>query len=198
MKKLTVILPFIVTFFEIGCNPTPSACVKGYLDFETPTFVLGTVYNSPGFLYNSSNGLAVALIKFTSVAGSQTFNQSKILQPPPFPFGTGNVLRMNNTALNFDLKQGTQKASFEYLDQGGTINLGAHGSGNLYIGNMSALPVNIVINGVTIDKSNVHDILNAQGTKVGETGTITLKFSPDIGGMIIGGQELFLDNFCFN
>jgi hypothetical protein len=105
---------------------------------------------------------------------------------------------MNNTALNFDLKVHTLRGEFDYLDQGGTINLGAHGSANMFVGNISALPANLVINGVTFNKINVQVIMNPQGTRVAEKGTIIFKSNTDIGGMLVGGQELFLDNFCFN
>jgi hypothetical protein len=132
------------------------------------------------------------------VNGTSYNGHSEILNTPPHPFGTNQVIRMNNDVLNFDLTQNTLHAEFEYLDQGGTINLSAHGSGGMYIGNMSAMPVNMIINGVSVTKTNVQNILNAQGVKVAEKGMILLKSNTDIGGMVIGGQELFLDNFCFN
>lgn len=69
---------------------------------------------------------------------------------------------------------------------------------NLYIGNMFTMPATMVINGVTIIKSNVQDFKSPQGVKVAEKGIITLAYSSDIGGMLIGGEELYLDNFCFN
>jgi hypothetical protein len=97
---------------------------------------------------------------------------------------------MNNTMLSFDLKQNTQQAEFEYLDYVGTINLGARGRTNLYVGNMSAFPASTIINGVTIKKSKVVVITNPQGVRVAEKGTITLSYTSDIGGKVIGCQEL--------
>jgi 1,4-dihydroxy-2-naphthoyl-CoA synthase len=87
---------------------------------------------------------------------------------------------------------------FGYLDQGRFINLGARGAASMYFGSMYAMPASMVINGVTITKSNVQEFFNPQGVKVAETGLVRLAYSPDIGSMIIGGQELHLDNFCFN
>ena len=80
------------------------------------------------------------------------FNYGEIVSNPPHAFGTGQIFRMNNTVLIFDLQQNTQKAEFGYLDQGGTINFGARGAANIYIGTMSAMPGNMVINGVKIQK----------------------------------------------
>lgn len=198
MKQSICLFTFAIALFCTGCLKPPIACVKGELRFEAPIFPLGKTYTALGLVYNNGNGLAVGIDSLTYTSGLRGFNQSEILQGPSLPFGTGQVLRMNNTRLNFDLKQGTQKAEFEYLDQGGTINLGARNATGMYIGGMYAMPASMVINGVTVKKSNVQNILNPQGVKVAEKGTITLIFSPDIGGMMIGGQELFLDNFCFN
>jgi len=197
MKKLTLLLLCIIAVIITGC-PNPATCSKGELRFENPPFVLGTTYSSPGSLYNNGMGLTASLNKITLASGLQGFNHSNILNNPPHPFGTNQVIRMNNTVLSFDLAQNTQKVEFEYLDQGGTINLGAKGTAHLYIGNMYIMPASMVINGVSITKSGVSDILNPQGVKVAEKGLITLKYNADIGSMIIGGQELFLDNFCFN
>ena len=199
---LIIAIVLIAAFFLVrhfrSPAPSPSTCKKGELDFEAPTFTLGqqfTVVSSS--VYNNGNGLAVSTANFMHASGATSFNQSEITKPP-HPFGSGQVMRMNNTALNFDLERETTTAMFEYLDEGGTINLNAKGSASMYVGSMYTMPTVQVIGGVTIKKSNVQDILNPQGVKVAEKGMIVLNYSPDIGGMLIGGQELFLDNFCFN
>ena len=197
---LIIALVLIAAFFLVRRfrYPVLSTCTKGNLSFEAPTFILGqqfTVVSSS--VYNNGHGLAAGMANFTPTLGATSFYQSEITKPP-YPFGTGQVMRMNNTSLNFDLERATTTAQFEYLDQSETINLGVKGSGGMYIGNMSSMPTVQTINGVTIKKSNVKDILNPQGVKVAEKGTITLYYSSDIGEMLIGGQALFLDNFCFN
>jgi len=198
IKKLTRILLFSISVLVTGCFPKPTTCNNGELRFETPLFALGTIYSSPSSIYNSGNGLAAVLTKITFSSGSQGFGHSDILNAAPFPFGTNQIIRMSNTVLDFDLKQNTHYVEFEYLDMGGTINLGAHGSANLYVGNISAMPASFIINGVTIRKKNVIVLNNPLGVRVGEKGMIILKYNSDIGGMMIGGQELWLDNFCFN
>ena len=179
-----------------------SGCGKGALDFEylTPgaSFVLGTTYTGPALIYSSGDGLAVGIAEITLATGAKHFELGEIVNTTAHPFGKGQTIHLNNTALIFDLKRNTRSAEFEYLDQGGTINLGARGSTNVYVGSMDAMPVSMVINGVQITKTNVQEFLNPQGVKVGERGTIRLTYSGDIGGMIIGGQEMHLDNFCFD
>lgn len=155
-------------------------------------------FAAPGQVYNNRHGLYAGINSITFPSGLKGFNYGEIVSNPPHAFGTGQILRMNNTVLIFDLQQNTQKAEFEYLDEGGTINFGARGGANIYIGTMYAMPANMIINGLKITKSNVRHIKNPQGVKVAEKGIITLTFSSDIGSMIIGGQEMYLDNFCFN
>jgi hypothetical protein len=181
----------------------PRVCGRGAVNFEHPTpggtFALGTPYLVPATqIYNSGDGLAVVITHMTDLTGLQHFQSGKIVNAPPHPFGNGQMIHLNNAVLSFDLKQNTRRAEFEYLAKGGIINLGARSSSNMWVGSMYAMPASMVVNGVTITRSNVTDFLNSAGAKVGERGRIRLAYSGDIGGMIIGGQEIYLDNFCFN
>ncbi len=197
MKKLCLFLTLAIALWGISCTPAPNSCKKGEIDFEAPLFTPGQIFNRLGMVvYNDGTGLAAGIDSITYVSGKRGLNQSEILSSPPHPFGAGQVLRMNNTVLQFDLKTGTQQATFEYLDQGGTINLSANGAAGAYIGSMYTMPVIMVINGVRIKKDHVQDILNSNGQKVAESGIIILT-SSRLADMRIGGQELFLDNFCF-
>jgi hypothetical protein len=216
MKKL-IGLSLVVALVGIGCfllfscrNPEfppgyvpvgrTTQCKKGDLRFEAPTFFLGKHYFSGGpQVYNSGKGLSVNIDALTAPTGLIFSGSGTIVNSPPHPFGNGQMIQLSVSVLNFDLRQGTRNAEFEYLDCGGTINLGArYGLSKGYIGNMSKMPTSMVINGVTVTKSNVTDVFGPVGVKVAEKGTITLTYSSDIGGMLIGGSEMFLDNFCFN
>jgi hypothetical protein len=180
-----------------GCPPQ-SNCLKGELKFEPPSFASGTVNRTQGSFYNNGTGLYALLIDLSYSPGVTEFKHASIVSTPPHPFGTSQVLRLNNSALSFDLTVATQNVKFEYLYEGGIINLGAKGNTNIYIGPLGDMPAPLIINGVTIWKTNVHDILNPQGVWTAQTGEINLKHPADIGGLIIGGTELFLDNFCTN
>jgi hypothetical protein len=197
-----LVWPSLSKWFPRPSGGVAARCIRGALGFEDPTpgatFTLGMSYSNPVQIYNSGNGLAANISEITFATGSKLFGSGDIVNNPSHPFGTGQMIRLNNTVLKFDLRRNTHKAEFEYLEQGGTINLGARGAANTYVGTMYAMPTSMVINGVTIIKSNVKDFLNSQGVKVAEKGIVRLTYSGDIGDMIIGGQEIHLDNFCFN
>jgi len=193
----SIIIFSILLFICTGCPPPPN-CAKGELNFEPPTFVAGTVYSTAGPLFNNGRGLYAGLMEFTHASGSTELKYASIDSIPPHPFGAGQVLRLSIAALNFDLTAATKSVKFEYLYQGGIINIGAKGNTNVYIGPLRAMPSPLTINGVTIWKTNVQHIINPQGVWVAQTGVIHLKHSTDIGGLIIGGAELFVDNFCTN
>ncbi len=196
MKKSILLSP-LVALMGVGCFLLSSCCVAE-LRFDPPTFAVGKHYSSPGVVYNNGKGLSVNIGDLTSTSGSTYFGFGEIINSPPHPFGNGQMIRLGATTLNFDLTQGTRHVKFEYLDQGGTINLKPGGGVNLYIGNMWAMPPSNVINGITVTKSNVIDFFNPVGVKIAEKGTIDLSYSSDIGSMTVGGSEMFLDNFCLN
>jgi hypothetical protein len=197
-----LVWPSLSKWFPKPSGRVAARCNRGALRFEDPTpgatFTLGMSYTKPVQIYNSGNGLVANISEIMFSTGAPLFVSGDIVKNPSHPFGTGQMIRLNNAVLKFDLKRNTHKAEFEYLEQGGTINLGARGAANTYVGSMYAMPTSMVINGVTITKSNVKDFLNSQGVKVAEKGIVRLTYSGDIGGMIIGGQEIYLDNFCFN
>lgn len=198
MKKLRWLSAALAAILAAGYflwfQKKPS-CNRGELRFETPQFSLGTTYNVPGQIYSEINGFSVE-IEDIIVPPQTLFISGEIQTNPPHPFGNGQMLLLNNAVLNFDLRQNTRKVEFEYLVMGGTINLGTVKSATLHTGTMSSLPASI--NGVVITRSNIQDITNAAKVKIAESGTITLTSKQDIGGLIIGGQEMYLDNFCFN
>jgi hypothetical protein len=196
MKTLNCLLCISIVVALISCRPNQNNCVKGMIDFETPLFTIQE-YTQPLNLYNVG-GLAMNLGNFTMVNGSIVFHTGSVVAFAPQPSGNGQVFHLNNTSLNFDLPTQTTKIELEYLDFGGTINIGAHGNSNPYIGNLSALPPNLSINGVDVTRYNMQDIQNPQGIKIAEKGILLLKSNSDIGSLNIGGQELYLDNFCLN
>ena len=195
-RGVTLVLIAALAILCTGCPK--SVCKQGSVDMEPPTFPLGKNFNATGPFYNDGSGLAASIVAITLPSGATFFNNATVVDGTNLSFGTHQVLRMNNVVLNFDLKQGTRTAQFDYYDQGGTINLGA-GSGNVpYTGNMYVMPATQVMGAVIITKVNPRDIKNPQGIKIGEMGTILIKSATDLGGMKIGGQELYVDNFCFN
>jgi len=97
-------------------------------------------------------GLSVNIDALTARTGQKFSGSGTIVNKPALPLGSGQMIRLSGSVLNFDLRQGTRNLEFEYLDQGGTINLRVRNGLNLYIGNMSKMPTSMVINGVTVTK----------------------------------------------
>jgi hypothetical protein len=100
--------------------------------------------------------------------------------------------------LSLDLPQKTRRVEFEYLFQGGVINLGAKSNKNIYIGSVYNLANPLTINGVKITRLKVIDIKNANNQKIAEKGIIRLTHASDMDSLIIGGQEIMIDNICVN
>jgi hypothetical protein len=187
----------LVAFLGTSCLLLSSCCIAD-LRFQPPTFTAGKHYSSPDLVYNNGNGLSVNIGDLISTSGSTSFGFGEIIASPPHPFGTGQMIHLGGTALYFDLTQGTRHVEFEYLDQGGLINLRPSGGPKLYTGNMWTMPASSVINGITVTKSSVIDFSNPAGVKIAEKGKITLSYPSDIGSMMLGGSEMFLDNFCLS
>jgi hypothetical protein len=160
MKNLIWLLPLAIILLGPKCrsSSTTSGCNNGELRFEPPTFVLGQKFTSIGQIYNDGHGLSVNINSMTS---SGSFGSGEIIKKPPHPFGTQQILHLNNAVLNIDLKRGTEKVEFEYLEKSGIVNLGAHG-GVTYIGSMYTMPASMLSNGVKTTKSSVKEFFNPQ------------------------------------
>jgi hypothetical protein len=117
-------------------GPFRVKCKRGGINFESPSFVLGSKYTAPSQIYNNRRGLSVNIKEILHSTGYNSFNWGEIINNQPHSFGSGNVFNYNNTVLSLDLPQNTYRVEFEYLFQGGIINLGAKSSKNIYIGSM--------------------------------------------------------------
>jgi hypothetical protein len=109
---------------------------------------------------------------------------------PPYPFGNGQTINTNSIDLGFDFSNvgfTATEVQFEFLDQGGTPNLSLNGS-PAYVGPLSAAPSSIA--GVSV---NVFTL--PAGPGVATKGLVVLRGSK-ITDLVVGGQELWLDNIC--
>ena len=105
MNKPIWLLP-LVALLGTGCLLLSSCCIAD-LRFEPPIFAAGTHYSSPGLVYNNGKGLSVNVGDLISTSGSTYFGSGEIINSPPHPFGTGQMIRLGGAALYFDLTQGT-------------------------------------------------------------------------------------------
>jgi hypothetical protein len=163
---------------------------QNVVDFESQ--VLGTEYgithlppNAPGDFIFSENGIDVFVREFYSDPTTTTFNFCRV--EPPFPgFGSGNkIMNTNNINLEFYfgfLGFNVDSVSFEFADMGGIENMSL-GTLPPYIGELTGYTQPPGIN-FTISTTPI-----AGGIR----GTVTLSGSI-IDTLIVGGQELLLDN----
>lgn len=181
---LLIILIFFTAISFEACKPKPKGCC---IDFNTTPF-------TPGIIYNVYNDSIFAECGFTVrtdslfINGNSYFNFARIENAKPI-FGSGNILNTNNVTMHFfNTSAGNPiVATFDYLDMGGRENLSVNNV--LHSGEVNAVPASL--GGVTINVTSTPIPLPA----IGKKGTVTL--SGVIKEFKIGGQEFYLDNFCF-
>ncbi|MGB1205945.1 MAG: T9SS type A sorting domain-containing protein [Chitinophagales bacterium] len=159
------------------------------IEFEglTPNDYYGGLSGqSVGDVFYMEDGVPVSLQNFTDNFGT-LFYDAYVTNPSFLGIGWGNVVFPSNVSLQFDfsgLAGGYVSAlSFEFADGGGNENIAVNGE-TLYINELIDAPMNIA-NGVTLSFMQV----NGRGTAY---------LNGNIHTLLIGGQELEVDNFCFS
>lgn len=156
----------------------PAAASANIVTFDTAASPLGATYGSPvhanGDLLFTEDGINVRAGIFTAGAFNALNTATIDAAGSPFPTrsaGLNNIrLRFQFSSLPFDVTE----ASFDYQDFGGTSNVGVNGV-VVEINDFSALPA--IIAGVNLTVT-----------------ATTVTFTGAINGLIIGGQELWIDN----
>lgn len=176
-----------------GCrhHQHPRVC-DACVDFEAP-LTAGTNYgtpagNAPGAVVLTSHGISMSVLDFAFVGGGGTFNVATVT-PPPAPFGSGQVLRLNNIGVQFDftaLPFAVGEVQVEFLNQGGSENLQVNGSPvPIDAGDLAAAPATIAGVNVSVFTSS------AAGGKKG-----VLLLRGPVKTLRLGGQEFWIDNVC--
>lgn len=176
-------------------QPTPS-CI-GFN--STP---IGTIF-TPETGYGADSvvtfeaGVPVSLQPFTYLDGTTDLWGATVLANQfNVPFGAGAVASLGNANLAFDFSQlghPVNSVCFDFIEGGGELNLRVNNGTILVLNNFSqllsspALPLPAGIT-VSIDYDNPNSFL--------PTGTLCL--SGPIQSLWIGGQELQIDNICYN
>ena len=177
---------------RVAARQTPVTVGHECIDFEPPLAV-GTQFGTPvgqssGDAVLTSTGIAVALADFDTGHGT-AFGLASIDNAPP-ALGGGQVLRLNNIALDIDfsgLPFPVHEVSFDFLDRGGLDNLGVNGVPPPLIGNLTSAPP-------TIAGLNVAVTAGPVGPGSATRGRVVLSGAVEI--LRIGGQELWIDNVC--
>jgi hypothetical protein len=165
------------------CRPPKVRCV----DFGPPPALLteyGTpVGQSPGAPAFTQSGIPVFVDTFQWGGGGTTFGSARI-EAASAGFGTGQVIRVNNINLEFDLAAAPGPVvTFAFLDLGGIENLTVNGIRHL--GEFTTAPTSL--GGVTVSVA----VTPVPG---GKRGKVTL--TGNVQKLGIGGQELWLDDVC--
>ncbi len=183
MKVIALIFLVIILFATLAIGQT---CI----DFQSLT--LGTQFgapsgNTPGQVVFSENGIPVSVENFDFVSGGGTFNFSQV-DTAFSGFGAGQTMQTNNINLFFGfsaLSFVPNLVSFEFADLGGDENISVNGQPN-FAGQLTVAPSTIAT-GVTLSISTT----SIQG---GIRGTAVLR--GQVNSLLIGGQELWVDNIC--
>lgn len=183
-----------------ACGALASAATAATVDFEPPTLALGdefgpAVGDVPGDLAFVQDNIAVYLDQF-SEGGVNSFNSAIISgQPGPpqsyFPpaLNPTRTATLNNIAFRFDftsLPYPVTALTFDYVDLGGTENLNLNLLGRQELAQFSDAT------------SYGHHLISVSENVVsgGVTGTVTVTSEVDytIDTLLVGGQELGIDN----
>jgi hypothetical protein len=135
--------------------------------------------HGPGTLVHVENTIDVTVDPLTTGGGAVLFNQARLEPQAAIGWGTANSLHLNDisTTYHFMAAGGWVPGNvrFQYQDMGGVENLAVNGA--LYVGNIAFAPAvlggaNVVVGPNTVDI----------------TGPVT--------DLLIGGQDLRVDNVC--
>lgn len=172
-------------------------CAANCIDFENLT--VGDVYgiengNGYGDTIFVEHDVAITLDSFVYFDGSGAFLNAFVTEgffgTPVNNWGTSIAPSNINLVFDFASVYGTvTNVCFEFSDGGGEENFSVNGSPLQVLNNfneidLSTLPDNIQVD-VLIDQSNTFP-----------TGTVCI--TGEINQLTIGGQELVIDNVCFN
>jgi hypothetical protein len=189
-RRRTAWLLTVATSALLASCPWPIRPRVACVDFEPP-LAAGTRYgapvgNAPGDRVLVQNRIAMQVESFAFIAGGGTFDVASV-DARPLPNGSSQSLRSNNIALRFDFTKlpfSASRASFEFLDLGGFENLGVNGSA-IVAGELSGAPPSL--GGASVSVTTAP----APG---GRTGTVQL--AGGIQSLVVGGQELWIDQVC--
>jgi hypothetical protein len=162
--------------------------------FDVPTYADtsgGAFGDSPGDVIFTENGIPVSIHIFHHPPPDPPSFGFFYVRPALGGFGTGDIGATSNINLRFDfsgLAFVPSTVTFDWRDYGGHENLKVNGSG-LFVGELSGAPSPMA--GITV--------ASAWGWSAGNVfkqGTTTLTGA--VAALVVGGQELFLDNVCAN
>ena len=166
------------------------------VDFEPPLFgawgPLAGGGTPPGTVIFVSNGVSVTIHRFWN-GGAWTYGGAAIGGQPVFGVGSGATMHMNHANVGFDftgLAFPVRFVTFDWHDLGGDENLVVNGS-PLYFGEFELAPA--------LGGEPLSSVVNFSWAPNQEVAQMTIGPSPagvPVSRVVIGGQELWIDNVC--
>lgn len=166
----------------VGCHPQ-ATCV-GFDDVAA-----GTTYNVGAVA--ATSGTTVNVEQFFWSSGTVTTNGTARIDAVNHAGGTLNAMRANNVNLRFTPGQGATRVTIRFADLGGNENLMVNGS-TANIGKIVDLN-NTSLGGVQV---SVNAVLGGPGAQPNNWYG-TLKLTGSVTSFSIGGQELWIDDVCW-
>ena len=164
------------------------------LDFEE--LMIGTVFNpangyAPGDVIFTEENVEVSVDPFHYPNGNTGFGSVAALPAPPnFALGNGVVLFSNNMNLAFNFSGAPGQmlgVAFAFMDEGGLENISINGGSLHILESFLQLPFQAAP-GVTAQVIMLPGVVPPVGSVV---------LTGPVESLVVGGQELVLDNFCF-
>lgn len=171
-----------VTACLVGCHPS-GTCIKFDDVAAQTTYNVGAVA--------ATSGANINVEQFTWISGSITTNGTAMIDATNHAGGTQNAMHTNNVNLRFTPGQHVTKVTMKFADLGGNENLTINGA----FANIAKIVDlnNTTLGGVQV---SVHAVLGGPGAQPNNWyGTI--KLTGPITGFSIGGQELWIDDVCW-
>ena len=168
-----------------GCASQPAPPTPVCVDFDPPQFLAGMQYRPGGPVVNANN-IRMTVQPLRLPNGTSVAEVARVEQPRVF-FGTGQALRTENIAVEFDfsaLRSAPSQVSLAYLDLGGVENVAVNGS-TVYVGQLATTPNPLGGAAVRVTSSAVTG---------GTSGRIS--FRGPVKTLRIGGQEFWIDQVC--
>jgi len=158
-------------------------------DIESPA--VGSTWGSasgnvPGDLMFTEDLMDARIFNYTDPSGMTTFGDARV-DAAFTPFGTGQILTINNVGIGYDLSAlgPVEKVRFEYFDGAGLENLIVNGA-PIYIGEIDAAPT-MIAPGI------VCTVYETAGPGF-DYGTVVLE--GNVQTFLIGGQQFAIDDVC--
>ena len=158
--------------YLLKCEP-----FEGVIKFGEKIYVGTTV---------SGENLDFIVEQFQWGSGEWTTNGFVEIDEDNHPNGSGRSLRVNNVNLNFQHNFPATQIKLKFADLGGNSNIKVNGE----FRNLSHL---VDINGEVLGGVNI--TVNADQTGSNWVGSIIL--TGEITGFSIGGQEFYIDDYCY-